>query len=236
MVLRKAIVGLPDAVLPFVDDDDSAFPVGEEAVTATMLPDLPAAGAVVSLSGRSRPQIRGRVISGDRGRVFVELESDHVTFRRRARLAVDWVDPAGMVRRRGRLVSASPGGAPTVEIEFAEPPYLIQRREELRVPVKLKVSAWSFHSWTRLLEGETIDLSESGALLRLPKLPPATTRIELRLELPDRPLGLTARVLRRGDADTVAVAFDAVSAAGQERLREVLSPQLFWHGRTTVAA
>lgn len=223
VVLRKPIFRFPHSF-------------GSAEAVATTPFDLPESGALVSLSSRSRERIRGRVVSSDRNRIFVELERDHVAFRRRARLELEWIDPLGLVRRRGRLVSASPGGAPTVEIEFGEPPNLIQRREELRVAITLKATAWSFHAWTRLLEGETLDLSETGALLHLPKLPPATTRIELRLALPDRPLGLTARVVRRGDADTVAVAFEALAASGRERLRDVLSPQLFRQGRSALAA
>jgi hypothetical protein len=184
---------------------------------------LPESGTTVSLSSRSRVRPQGRVVTSDGKRVFVEVDTDRCRFRRGARVQLEWVDPLGLVQRRGRLVSVSPAGMSTVEIEFDKPPHLIQRREVIRVAVTLKVTAWSFLSWTRLCEGRTLDLSESSALLYLPKLPAAVTRIDLRLCLPDHSLPVVARVVRREDGDIVAVIFEPSNPGVQERLRAFLS-------------
>lgn len=184
---------------------------------------LPQPGTPVSVSSRTRARLRGRVVTSDGQRVFVEVETDRSRLRRGARAHLEWVDPLGVVQRRGRLASVSPAGMSTVEIEFDKPPRLIQRREQIRVAVAVKVTAWSFLNWTRLCEGRTLDLSESSALLYLPKLPAAVTRVDLRLCLPDHSLPVAARVVRREDDDTVAVTFEPLGAAAEERLREFLS-------------
>jgi hypothetical protein len=113
-----------------------------------------------------------------------------------------------------------------VELELEGPPYLVQRREEIRVAVELPLSAWSFQDWTRLLEGRTVDLSESGALLHLPRLSRAANRIDLRLRLPDGPLPLTAWIVRRGGDDRVAVSFEECGREKQKRLQNFLAAHL----------
>jgi PilZ domain len=185
---------------------------------------LPEPGTAVSVSSRSRGRTQqARVVTSEGRRVFVEVETDRSRLRRGARVQLEWVDPLGLVQRRGRVVSVSPAGMSTVEIEFDKPPRLIQRREQIRFPVTLKVTAWSFLSWTHLCEGRTVDLSESSALLHLPKLPAAVSRIDLRLCLPDHSVPVGARVVRREGGDLVAVAFEPLSPVCQERLHDFLS-------------
>src|SRR5262249_19516878 len=57
-----------------------------------------------------------------------------------------------------------------------------------------------------------------GALVRLPMLPPAAAYVDLHLELPDGPLDVRGTVLRRDEGDLVALGFDWIAHADEERL------------------
>src|SRR5207247_2194056 len=85
---------------------------------------------------------------------------------------------------------------------------------DLEVPF----SAWSLVEPTRLLAGTTLNLSGGGALVRLPELPPATSVLDLTLALPEGPLGVRARVVRRDEAGVVALAFDELPREQEARL------------------
>jgi hypothetical protein len=94
----------------------------------------------------------------------------------------------------------------------------LDRRADDRHAVVLDVSAWSLAQPTELLRGTTVDLSVSGALLRLPGLSDGAVRLELRLALPERPVAATVNVVRRGPPDLVAVTFEAIAHPELDRL------------------
>jgi hypothetical protein len=96
------------------------------------------------------------------------------------------------------------------------------RRAADRHPVAIEVSAWSLVQPTVRLLGRTVDLSESGALLRLPGLSEAAVRLELRLALPDAPLVVRGAVVHRRSLDLVGVVFEPLGPATTARLTSFL--------------
>jgi PilZ domain-containing protein len=215
--LRKVLAGLPSL-------SPGANVLAASQADATGL--LPESGTAVWVSKRSRGRHRARIVSSFSDRVFVAFETNVLRLRRGAHLDIEWADSSGVVRRRGRLVSDSAVGTSAAELELEGPPSLVQRREEIRVAVELPLSAWSFQDWTRLLEGRTVDLSESGALVHLPRLSRDAKRIDLRLHLQDGPLPLTAWIVRREADDRVAVSFEECGHAKQKRLQDFLAAHL----------
>ena len=159
------------------------------------------------------------------GGLLVELEAPR-SLRRRGRVQVEWVDRLGLVRIDGRVTGISSHPRSLVEIEFSGEPELIQRREHMRAPADVTVSAWSLLEPTRRVTGTTVDLSGGGALLRLPGLPRAATLLDVRVALSDRPLAATARIIRQYDPDLVALAWETIGADERERLIEFVQEQL----------
>jgi hypothetical protein len=216
--LRKVLTGLPD-LSPGSDE----FGARSEADATGV---LPGSGTAVWVSKKSREHHRARIVTSFSDRVFIALETDVLRLRQGARLDIEWADSSGLIRRRGRLMSVSPVGMSAGELELEGPPYLLQRREEIRIAVEVPFTAWSFQDWTRLLEGKTVDLSESGALLHLPRLSRAANRIDLRLHLQDGPLPLNAWIVRREADERVAVSFEECGHAKQQRLQDLLAEPL----------
>jgi hypothetical protein len=88
-----------------------------------------------------------------------------------------------------------------------------------RRPLMLDVWAWAAEAPGHLLGGETVELGSADAVLRLPKLAEAASRVTLRIALPDRALLTEARVVRRLPPNLVLVAFDSIEPPEQARLR-----------------
>ena len=175
-------------------------------------PPLAGDGVLVeSAYGRSpRP---GLVVAARPGALSVELEG--ASFRRRRRVSVRWVDQLGVARCHGRVASAD---GVVVEIALESAPEIVYSREHLRAEVALPLTAWSLHEPTRLIEGQTVNLSAGGALLEAAGVPPAAEQLRLRLGLPDGPATLQAGVLRREGPDRVAVAFAGISDEDRDRI------------------
>jgi hypothetical protein len=86
-----------------------------------------------------------------------------------------------------------------------------------RAPIEVEVWAWTESDPARLLTGETIELGDHGAVLRLPKLSDAAERLTLRITLPDRPILTEATVISRSNGSVVTVRF--VGLGSYERFR-----------------
>jgi hypothetical protein len=160
--------------------------------------------------------VQALVVAQRPGNVAVELADDAAA--RRGGVELEWVDAEGLARLDGRAWLVREGAAPILEIRYERPPQLIQRRQHLRAELAFPCSAWSLLDPTRLLAGATVNVSGGGALVRLPMLPPAAPYVDLHLELPDGPLDVRGTVLRRDVDDLVALGFDWISHADEERL------------------
>jgi hypothetical protein len=158
--------------------------------------------------------------------LLLELEPADSRLRRRGRVEVEWVDPDGLARARGRITEISSTTRPRVQVELTGDPVLVQRREHMRARADLAVGAWSVVEPTRRFTGTTINLSGGGALAKIANLPLAASLLELQIALPDRPLLATARILRRQDHDLVALAWERIAADAEQRLIEFVQQQL----------
>jgi PilZ domain len=169
--------------------------------------DPPRPGQRVSFTGRgAKSAVTAHVLEARPGGLTLELEPSARA--RRGGAEIVWAEPRGLARLRGRVWLVKPGPPPALELRFDRPPELTQRRQHVRAEVELPFRAWSLVEPTRLLSGTTLNLSGGGALVRLPELPPATSVLDLTLALPDGPIGVRARVVRRDEAGVVALAFD----------------------------
>ncbi len=202
---------------PFGHDRNA--PPEAAPASGTGTPRLPRPGEPVAiLARRGRARFEARAVAGRPDVLTVELAGGGVSLRRGATVELEWVDPLGLVRLRGRVAGAGARPLPVVEIALGQAPTLVQRRERVRVPAALDVTAWSLLDPTRLLSGTTVDVSSGGALIRLPMTPAAASYLDLRISLPDGTLSTRARVIRHDEPDLVAVAFDALPPEDAERL------------------
>jgi hypothetical protein len=187
------------------------------AVDPAACPEPPRPGQQVSLRhARSRGAMQARVVAQRPGNLAVELAEG--VGARRGGVELEWVNADGLARLHGRAWLVREGAAPILEIRYERPPELIQRRQHLRAELAFPCSAWSLLDPTRLLAGETVNVSGGGALVRLPKLPPAAPFVDLHLELPDGPLDVRGTVVRRDEGDLVALGFDWIGQVDEERL------------------
>ena len=97
-----------------------------------------------------------------------------------------------------------------------------ERRRFRRVPVQVKVSIT--HENTQL-DGETIDLSLNGALIKASKVFPAGSSVDLNfyLQAEARPVTGTGSVIRSA-ADTMGIRFDYLPVSESSRLQDFLLP------------
>ena len=111
----------------------------------------------------------------------------------------------------------------------------LQERQAVRVAAPVLVGT----SPGAVPAGETVDLSATGALIRLPTPPRVGSAMELELHLPDgRPaLRVGASVVRAvGDGNLVGVRFEAFDGAGERRLARFLFTQQWAASRPSAAA
>ena len=177
-------------------------------------PQLPGKGAPVSVSTRwFRGQLKGSLAGAGDGSVSVKLNPSRARLLRGTRVELAWVEPKGLARLRGRVRRARP----LLEIGFRKPPELVKRREHVRAPVIVAITAWSPRDPTRRLSGTTIDLGADGALLHLPETSEAATTLDVTVALPDAPLTVTGRIVRR-EGERIAIDFDGIARRDRERL------------------
>jgi len=94
----------------------------------------------------------------------------------------------------------------------------VERRALERIPAILSASAWSPQDPTSRVNGETINLSANGCLLRLPALAPHASLIDIQLELPGKTVSVRARIVRREAPDLVGVEFESFADDAQADL------------------
>jgi hypothetical protein len=137
-----------------------------------------------------------------------------------AAVSVEWSDPSGVM-----LLAARVGEAKTrwVELELVGEPESVERRIDARAAVEVDVSAWTPAQPTRRLNGKTVDLSTTGALVSLPDLSPLAATVELKIALPGEPFHASARVAWRREPALAGVEFQRLEAAEQARLVDYLA-------------
>ena len=101
---------------------------------------------------------------------------------------------------------------------MSDPP---ERGDERRA-ISLNVSAWALVQPERMLTGTTVELGVDGALVRLAHLSPSAIELNVRIDLPGRPLHVSANIRERRPPDLVDVSFDRLDSYERARLGEFL--------------
>lgn len=101
---------------------------------------------------------------------------------------------------------------------MSDPP---ERRDERRA-ISLDVSAWALVEPERVFSGTTVELGVDGALVRLARLSPSAIELNVRIDLPGRPLHVSANIVERRPPDLVVVSFDGVDSYERARLGEFI--------------
>jgi hypothetical protein len=91
-----------------------------------------------------------------------------------------------------------------------------------RAPIEVEVWAWTESEPARLMTGATVELGDHGAVVRLPKLCDAATRLTLRITLPDRPVLTEAAVVSRSNGGLVTVRFLGLGSYERFRILDFL--------------
>lgn len=184
----------------------------------------PQIGEDVSVLTLPSHRHRGRITAGSSGMLTVELEETPLRLPLRLPsgfpVELEWIHPLGLMQLSARVEASRLEPVATLEVALDGPPELAERRTRERVPVTLEASAWSLLDPTRLVSGETVDVSAGGALLRLPGLAPFASVVEVRIGLPEQPFSTKARVVRRSEPDLVGIAFQAMRPEDQQRLED----------------
>ncbi len=118
------------------------------------------------------------------------------------RVTVSYWSPAGAYTFKARVSGVSPGGVPLLFLEEPEEVQRVQRRSFLRVPAALPVTFSILEDIEQLPapevhQGETVDISGGGVLLRSPVPLREGDYLELEVTVPKRgTLGVVGRVVR----------------------------------------
>jgi hypothetical protein len=186
----------------------------------------PTPGEDVEILAPPNSRLRGLVTGHGPEALTIELDQKLVgrPFRFAAghEVGVEWMNGAGLLQVSARVAEAWPEPEPTLELELLGTPQRVERRRHQRHPVELEVWAWTLSQPTRRLEGTTVDLSLSGALLFLPDLAHGVAWVELTVVLPDWRLHASAGVRWRREPALVGVDFDRIAVEEQVRLAEFL--------------
>jgi hypothetical protein len=91
-----------------------------------------------------------------------------------------------------------------------------------RRAISVDVSAWALVEPERMLAGTTVELGVDGALVQLAHLSPSAFELNVRIDLPGRPLHVTATIVERGPPDLVVVSFDTLDSYERARLGEFI--------------
>lgn len=110
-------------------------------------------------------------------------------------------------------------------MEVALVPIDRERRKLQRVKVKCKVA---IETGQDRLDGETLDISLNGMLIKASRTLPVGSTVNLNLKLPqaDTPLRMAARIIRIVGNEHMGVQLENVGKAESERLGEVLVPMI----------
>jgi hypothetical protein len=138
---------------------------------------------------------------------------DRLALTRSTVVHVEWSAEEGLARAACEVVTTRRGRAVVSRIG---PMQLIQRRESVRVPLRLQVDVKHARG---AAFGSTVDLSDGGMLVHVPRLRAEVgDRVELELDLPDRTVELLAEVVRAEGDDVFALMFTKVSAGARQRI------------------
>jgi hypothetical protein len=166
----------------------------------------------------SEVRLRARVGSSSGKRLsLVENQGAPEPFHARNRVELDWIGGAGLARVTARILAVRTEPPAVLDIEVKGTPRLAERRELFRVAATLPVSGWSLQDPTRLLKGQTIDVSSRGALLTLPMTPETATTLELTIELQGMPFNALGRIVR-ATGDLIAVVLEPTRPEDAARL------------------
>ena len=91
-----------------------------------------------------------------------------------------------------------------------------------RRAISVDVSAWALVEPDRMLSGATLELGVDGALVQLAHLSPSAFELNVRIDLPGRPLHVSANIVERGPPDLVVISFDMLDSYERARLGEFL--------------
>jgi CheY-like chemotaxis protein len=96
-----------------------------------------------------------------------------------------------------------------------------ERRRTRRVPIHSKVR---LRFGAEELQGETVDVSMSGLLLRVPRTAPIGSSLRMSVELSQgaKPLQISGSVVRLQGADHMGIHLDHLTHSDSERLQEFL--------------
>jgi c-di-GMP-binding flagellar brake protein YcgR len=98
-----------------------------------------------------------------------------------------------------------------------------ERRRTRRIPIQSKVR---FKVGEEELEGETIDVSMSGLLVRAPRIAPLGSSLRMSLQLSQRmkPIMAAGSVVRILGGNQMGIQLHQLSLPDSERLQEFLLP------------
>jgi hypothetical protein len=171
-------------------------------------------------------RLRGLVTR--RGPVSLTVELDHASAGRPFRfiagseVAIEWLHPLGLMHLAAKVEVDQIEPKPMLRLEVVGEPGPVERREHTRLPIELGVRAWTLAQPHRRLPGKTLDLSVGGALLSLRELSPFAATVELTIDLPGKPLDVSARVAWRREPTLVGVEFNGIAPEEEARLAEFL--------------
>lgn len=100
-----------------------------------------------------------------------------------------------------------------------------ERRRTRRVPLHSKIQL----SWgAEEMEGETVDVSLGGVLVKAPRILPLGSQVRVALNLSQRmkPILGAGSVVRLLDGNRMGIQLDQLSVADSERLQEILLPMI----------
>jgi PilZ domain-containing protein len=207
---------------------------GSERITAptdqmhAIKPPKPSDSVRIVTPENSR--LRGHVAATQNGTLTIALELEQTPIRQPfhlaegAEIAVEWVHARRLVQVSAVVENTHQEPQPSLELRMVGEPEPVERRLHGRVPAEIEVSAWTLSQPTRRLAGTTVNLSATGALLRVPELAAMAATVELTIALPEKPIHASARVAWR-EPGLVGVEFTRISAEAQASLVDFLRAQ-----------
>ena len=86
----------------------------------------------------------------------------------------------------------------------------------------MDISAWALVEPERALSGTTVELGVDDAVLRLAHLSPSAAEVNVRIDLPGRPLHVSANIVERRPPDLVVISINRLDSYERARLGEFL--------------
>jgi PilZ domain-containing protein len=190
----------------------------------------PKTGDAVRIVIPQNSRLRGHVAASHNGTLTIALELERTPIRQPfhlaqgAEVAVEWADARGLVQVSAVVEKTHEEPQPALELRTVGEPEPVERRLHGRIQTEIEVSAWTLSQPTRRLAGTTVNLSATGALLRVPELASMAATVELTIALPEKPIHASARVAWR-EPGLVGVEFTRISAEAQASLVDFLRAQ-----------